>query len=1055
MRRLLRRLAARWSLAVAAGMGLALFLPVSALAQETGAIRGTVINATRAQPLSGAQVSVPSLEIGTLTDADGAFEIRDVPAGTHRITVRSIGFTTRSQSVTVVAGQTATVEFRVEASAVEVEGLVVTALGISREQRSLGYSVQDLQANEVVESTETNIGDAFAGQFAGLQTRRIGPAGGSVRITLRGASSISGNNQPLIVVDGIPIDNSANRHQDTDAPRNAGETVDEADFGNGLADIDPNDIESVSVLKGASAAALYGSRASGGAIVITTKQGGGAGGGVNVDVKTSLTSRTPLRMMNFQNQYGQGGGGKFSYSDGYGGGVNDGTDESWGPRLDGRMIPQWPDAEPRPFLPRPYNVHDFYRMALSTENHVAASVASEDASARFSLTDLRQQGQVPFHTVNRTNLSLAGTANLSDEWAISGRGNYIVRNSGAVPSIAYEGFNPNQGFIWMGRQVEIRDMRQVFDENGRQRSWNFNYHDNPYWELREREHKQDRDRLLGHLRVNWQPEDWFDVTVRGGTDFYSEARRHNVPKSKVARQEGQGSFRHTDIFRQETNFDVISTITQNLTEDLGLEIRGGGNVRKEKDDLRIVDVGRLNVDGIFNVSNAGETPQIDQELVRREVRSLYGSAGLSWRNWAFAEVTGRNDWSSTLPDANNSYFYPSISGSLVFTEALGESFLDDVLSYGKLRASWARVGSDADPYQLQSVLRAQKPPFGSTPGYFLSRTIPNQNLRPEQTESWEVGMDLQTLNGRAALDLTYYQSETRDQILAVEVSRASGFTNQVLNAGKIRNKGFEAVLNLTPVDRQAGLRWDVTANFALNRNKVVELHPGLESIVLGSFWRLSVEAREGEPYGALVGFANQRTEDGRLLIGQDGFPIRSEERRTLGHYEPDWTGGLRSSLQYGGISFSALLDVRQGGEIFSVTNQWGKYSGILQETVQGREGGFVYDGVHPDGSENNIAVSAQDRWKRQWSIQENNVFDASFIKLREVKFTFDLPENFLRGLPVRDGQLGIVGRNLALLESHISHVDPETGFDTGNVQGVEYGQIPPQRSLGMFLRFSP
>lgn len=1042
------------------GLALTLAVAVSAAsaldlqAQQAGSIAGQVLNAETGNPISGAQVSIPALQAGTLSNVQGRFELSGVPAGTHTVRFEVLGYGTETRSVTLGAGEVASITVRLSEAAVELEGVVVTALGISREARSLGYATEELRGPQLEATGEVDILNAMGGEVAGMDVRRVGPAGGSTRVVLRGASSILGENQPLIVVDGVPISNMSTDHRRTD--RDPDPLNSDVDYGNALNDIDPSEIESVSILKGANAAALYGSRAANGAIVITTKGGSRNVSGVQYEANFGYSFQTPLRMPVYQNRYGQGGGGLFEFVDGYGAGVNDGTDESWGPPLDGRPKVQWnTSGQPTPWVPRPYNVRDFWETGTTLDQHIAASLGGEDAHARLGYSGNGQSGQVPGHEVRRHVFSLAGGVDIADRLQVNGRGSYTRRSGESMPEVGYTGNNPNQTFMWFGRQIDTRALLPVLDENGRQRSWNFNYHDNPYWETLERESTQDRQRFYGFLGLTFTATDWLDLQFRSGTDWFTERRERNIPKTKIARQEGFGSFEHAEILNQEINHDLIASARPSLAGDFSLELIGGANLRQDRQRYNTMDVDRLNVDQIFNVSNAASTPTVSEFLGRKEVWGLYGSASLGWQNMLFLDVTARNDWSSTLPEESNSYFYPSVSTSFVFTEALQGSGLSDHLAFGKVRASWARVGSDAEPYQLRSVLEPLSQPFRGHPGYSVSRTIPNVGLRPEETDSWEVGLELRGLEDRAFLDLSYYNSVTKDQILPVQVSKASGFESRILNAGEISNKGVEAVLGLTPIQNPGGLTWDVSLNFAKNVSKVVKLHEELQSIVLGEFWRASIEARAGETYGTIYGFANKRDEQGRLLLDENGFPMAKDEPESLGHYPPDWTGGVRNSIRHGDKVLSFLVDVRQGGEIFSVTNQWGKYSGIIRESVEGREGGYVYDGVHADGTPNTTAVSAQDRWKRQWSIQENNVFDASFIKLREVSFSFGLPDALLSHTPFGSARLAIVGRNLALLHSNIPHVDPETGFDAGNMQGVEYGQFPAPRSVGFNLSIRP
>ena len=1063
--------------------GAALALGRQDAAAQTGTVTGQVLDAGTGAPLSGVQVSIPSLQLGTLTNPQGRYLITQVPAGTHSVQVELIGYGTLVESVSVAEGTPAALNFRLAEEAVALEGLLVTALGITREQRALGFAVQGIEGDNLVEARESNLVNAIAGQVAGAQVTNTGPVGGSSRIVLRGANSIAGENQPLFIIDGIPVDNSADGYlrggrrrggSDPSTPQPKG-----TDYGNTVQDLNPSDIESVSVLKGANAAALYGSRASNGAVVITTKKGAGAGGGTNVAItaSTNFTVRTPLKMPTYQNQYGQGSSGLFGFVDGFGGGQNDGTDESWGPPMDGRLQPAWySDGTPVPFTPKPFNVRDFFQSAATWDTNVGVAATTERANARLSLTRMDQNGMVPGHANDRTSIFLSANVDVTEKLSVSGATTYTARRGQHIPEIGYEGYNPLQGYIWFGRQVSTHRLREFGtapdqEEVGEYQNWNYNYHDNPYWESDARDNTLNRDRVTGHLQANYQINDWLSVMLRSGTDWYEEARKETRPPGA---RDVDGGFDAIDLFRQEINTDFLMAAQRDITSDLNVSLRVGGNHRTNDENIDVVQANNLNVPGIYNVSNVSQPPVIRNWVEKKEVNSLYGFATFSWRDYLFLDVTGRNDWSSTLPTDNNSYFYPSVSSSLVFTDVT-DAF-SSLLSYGKLRASWAKVGNDAAPYQLASVLSPSNP-FGTRSGFSVNNTIPNSDLRPETTRSWEVGADLRSANDRVALDLTYYQTETTDQILGVQVSSSSGYTSQVLNAGKIANKGLEVVLSGAPV--VGALRWDVTANFSNNRSEVVELTGDLESIILGEFWRTTVEARPGEAYGALVGFKIKRDAQGRVVVSDQGLLQAESSKSVMGHYTPDWLAGLRNSITYRDLTLSVLVDWRQGGEIFSVTNQWGQYSGVNIESAIGRAEGAIIDyrgdlvravpertcalnepcvlidGVREDGSPNDIWITAERFAHTQWNKQEGNVYDATFVKLREATLSFDLPTGLVARLPFRSARMSIVGRNLILLKGNLPHIDPETGFDNSNFQGIEYGQLPSGRTFGFNLSITP
>ena len=1077
----MRHYRVRMSAMVAMALGALLALGPAQITAQTGTATGQVLDAATGAPLNGVQVSIPSVELGTLTNAQGRYLINLVPAGDRTVRVELIGYGTLIATVDVTAGGTATLNFRLDEEAVALEGLLVTALGITREQRALGFAVQAIEGERLLEARETNIVNSLAGQIAGVQVTNTGPIGGSSRIVLRGANSIAGENQPLFIVDGIPVDNSSDGYlrggrrrsgADPTTPQPKG-----SDYGNTVQDLNASDIESVSILKGANAAALYGSRAANGAVVITTKKGARAGAGPNVDitVTTNFTMRTPLKMPTYQNRYGQGSSGLFGFIDGFGGGQNDGTDESWGPPMDGRLQAAWySDGLAVPFTPKPFNVRDYFESGSTWDTNIGVAATGERANARLSATRTDQNGMVPGHANDRTTIFLSASADVTDKLSVSGATAYTARRGQHIPEVGYEGFNPLQGYLWFGRQVSthrLEQLGQVPDQDNPTQNWNYNYHDNPYWESDFRDNTLNRDRVNGHLRTSYQINDWLSVMLRAGTDWYQEARKETRPPGA---RDIDGGFDDIKLFRQEINTDFLVAAQRDLTSDLNVSLRVGGNHRTNDENIDVVTANNLNVPGIYNVSNVSQPPVIRNWREKKQVNSLYGFATFSWRDYLFLDVTGRNDWSSTLPTDDNSYFYPSVSSSLVFTDVT-DAF-SGLLSYGKLRASWAKVGNDAAPYQLASVLSAANP-FGTRSGFSVNDAIPNSGLRPESTESWEVGADLRSADDRLALDLTYYRTTTTDQILGVQVSSSSGFTSQVLNAGKIENKGVEVVLSGTPV--RGALRWDVTANFSKNNSEVVELTGDLESIILGEFWRTTVEARPGEAYGALVGFKIKRDSQDRVVVSSQGLLQGESSKSVMGHYTPDWLAGIRNSISYRDLTLSFLVDWRQGGEVFTVTNQWGQYSGVNIESAIGREEGAIVDyrgdlvravpertcalnepcvlidGVKEDGSPNDIWITAERFAHTQWNKQEGNVYDATFVKLREVTLSFDFPTGLVRRLPFESARMSIVGRNLILLKSNVPHIDPESGFDNTNFQGIEYGQLPSGRTFGFNLSITP
>ncbi|MGH7502630.1 MAG: SusC/RagA family TonB-linked outer membrane protein [Longimicrobiales bacterium] len=1033
-------------------LGLALIAwPALVNGQEARSVTGTVTAAESLQPLAGVQVTVKGTNIGTLTDAEGNFTL-SVPADGTMLVFTFIGYRT------VEAPVSAEVTVSLEQQAIGLEGIVVTALGVQREKRTLGYSVQDVTGEALSEVPEINVVNSLHGRVAGVHVTNAGPTGGSARIVIRGSSSITGDNQPLFVVDGIPIDNSS--------PSNGG--FGGIDYGNTAADINPANIQSISVLKGPNAAALYGSRAANGAIVITTKSGTGlSGAGLGISASSTFTVENPLRLPSYQNLYGQGFNGEFQWIDGAGGGTNDYADESWGPRLDGRLIDQFTGPQ-QPWVPRPDNVRNFFELGRTWNTNVAIARATENANVRLSVSNTAVNSMAPGNVLDRLSVALKGGASVSERLSAEASLNYMNQDVENRTGTGYDEDNPMQSFIWFGRQVDMDALRSFNCapdrptpcEEGGQFNWNYNYHNNPFWEQFVNRNGDERDRLLGHVSTTFQINDWISATGRIGRDWYRDHRK-NVIAFNSLDDAGDGHFNESTLYRSETNADVLLTATRQLTSDFTLDVNAGGNVRDNTFESSGVSVTALTAPGIYTIDNAAVTPNPNDFTSDKKVRSLYGAISLNYGGFLNLDVTGRNDWSSTLPEGNNSYFYPSVSSALVFTDAL--DMQSSLLSSGKLRASWTRVGNDTDPYQLASVFNAQQA-FGATPMFSVPNELPNAELKPEQTNAWEVGADLGFLDERLGFVLTYYNSTTKDQIIPVQISAASGYTSQVLNAGEVNNRGWELLLRASPIRSDDGLNWDMTVNWSKNNSEVRELFGDLETLVLGDYWSMNVEARVGEPYGTFFGNGYLKDDQGRWMLDPDGLPQRDETRRILGNYNPDWVGGIQNRFSYGPVELSVLVDGQMGGDIFSTTNWFGEYSGVLESTLRGRatdicEPGIVVPGVLPDGSVNgdgvnDVTVCPQDYFHANFGNQEAGISEASYIKLREVRLGYQIPDAFMARLGFSGGDIALVGRNLALW-SKIDNIDPETAFDTGNTQGIEFGQFPTARSLGLSISIRP
>lgn len=1012
-------------------------------------VTGTVTSAETNEPLAGVVVTVKETNIRAVTGANGTYRIV-VPAGRNRLVFRAASM---KGAEAAVAGSI--VNVALSAEVMQLEGLVVTALGITREERSLTTSTEQISGAALTEARETNIVTALTGKVAGVQITNSNTPGGSSRIVIRGANSLTGNNQPLFVVDGVPISNAA--------PGHSGATGYNAiDYGNVAQDIDPNDVQSITVLKGPNAAALYGSRAANGAILITTKSGRGAGD-ARVTASSNVTFETPLKLPTYQNLYGQGFSGRYSYVDGRGNGINDGTDESWGPRLNsGLMIPQFfSNGEAVPWVANPNNVRDFFETGRTANVNASVATGSTTSNVRLSVTRMDQDGMYPGFGLERTNVALSGGSNLNDRFRTDASVQYIQSEARNRPAQGYGEDNAMWQFLWFGRQVDTRLLRERRrNEDGTQFNWNNRWNNNPYWTALENSNIDGRDRLIGSASVTYEVTPWLDATVRSGTDWYQEERRQTYAAGTISGGVGaNGAFGETDIFRRENNTDFLLSGRWDRSSDWTLNMDLGGNRRDNEYRSDGVYIQELVVPGIYTRSNSAmEQPFLSDYRERKRVNSLFGQARMGFRELLYVDVTGRNDWSSTLPEQHNSYFYPSISSSLVFSELVDLP----VLTSGRVFAGWAQVGSDASPYQLVDPYGADVP-FGGIPRLSASNTLRNSNLKPELTQGWEAGTEINFWDDRLAVQGTYYRKETTNQIIPLEISPITGFSSRFINAGRLSNRGVELMADAVPLRMGNGLEWGVTANYTRNRDYVEELFGELETMVLGSYYGVSVEARKGERYGNMYGRQYERDPDGNIVLGSNGRPLNSSTNPVglLGNYNPDWTGSLNNRLSYRGLDMSVLFDTRQGGVIYSMTNRYGRRSGVLIETLQGRENSptdtLIVAGVQKKGDTyvpNTTPTTAQLYHRGLSGIAEAFTYDASFVKLREMSLGYNVPRSLSGRWGVNGLRVALVGRNLALW-SDVPHIDPETAFNASNVQGFEYSQMPSARSIGINVVVTP
>ncbi|WP_297096764.1 SusC/RagA family TonB-linked outer membrane protein [uncultured Draconibacterium sp.] len=1039
-------------------MSFLVLLGVTVVNAQTKIVTGTVTSSEDDLPIPGVSVSVAGTTLGTVTDIDGVFNLK-VPQDAEALLASFVGMKTQ----TVELGEGSEYSIVMEPDLVGIDEVVVTALGISREKKSLGYSAQQLTGEDIAAVKDANVVNSLSGKVAGVQvTGSPGSLGGSSRIVIRGVNSISGNNQPLFIVDGTPIDNS---NFNTTGTQNGGGGT---DWGNSAADINPEDIESMTVLKGANAAALYGSRAANGVILITTKKGTKRKG-IGVSVTSGVNVTTVSLLPDYQDEYGGGYKQSFDIYEPTGEPiVNYAADESWGPRMEGQLVRQWyswyeddPNyGQMTPFIPHPDNVKDFYETGITTNNNISIEGGGEGTLFRLSYTNYQQTGTLPTSELNRNTIAFNGSSKLTEKLTASASVNYVKTKNDGIPSQGYSGVQGNvvTSFNqWFQRQIDMDQLANYKTADGMDRTWNISsptnthplYWENPYWVINESPANMMRDRVYGNVSLRYDLLPGLTVQGWARTDFYNDRREQRIASGSIPQAWYEEQVRQIE----DNNFEFLATYTKNLGSDFSLDANLGANkrVRNYYNNTASTN-GGLSVPNFFNVSASIDRPSITDYKSKKVVNSVYGSASFGYKSMAFVDVSLRNDWSSTLPDGDNSYLYPAVTGTFLFSELIED---DSFLSLGKVRASWSQVGNDTDPYQLAVTYSSQNN-YGSYPAYAVPNNLKNADLKPETIETVEFGAEFGFFKNRLGLDVTYYDIKSKDQILGLSTASTSGYSSAVVNAGLITNKGWEVMLRARPVDRE--FSWDVVVNWAKNNNKVVRLAEGVDNYVLAS-WGPSINAKEGETYGTWVTDGFTYNDNGERLVDEDGYYVRSTNQ-TYGSYLPDWTGGVTNSFAYKGISVSALVDFQKGGQLYSVTNRYGEYSGLLASTAGDNAkgnpmrdpvsegGGMLAEGVHEDGTPNEVYIEAVDYWKAMRNYRENYLYDASFIKLREVKIGYSLPSSLFANTFINGVNVALVGRNLAILHKNIPNVDPESAYGSGNIQGFENGQHPSTRTVG-------
>ena len=1052
---------------------LLILVVLNSVAQDK-TVSGKVTGKDDGLALPGVSVKVKSSTIGTQTDVDGNFSLK-VPQSNSVLQFSFLGY--QSREATIPGSNVLNIVLVMDTK--ELGEVVVTAFGITRTRNQVPYSAQQVTGEEVSKTRTNNFVQNLSGKVAGLDVKQTNSLGGSTNVILRGTKSITGDNQALFVVDGVPFSNANTNTADQKTARGG------FDYGNAAADINPDNIQSVTVLKGAAASALYGSQGANGVILITTKKGS-KGLGITVNSSISLGVVDKTTFATYQKEYGAGYGAFYEDDSGYfllrdinGDGINDLVapvleDASYGGKFDPNLLVyQW-DAfdpaspnfgKPRAWLPAQNDPYDFFEKPVSTNNSIFIDGGLDKGSFKLGYTRSDDQGFMPNSKIIKNLVNFGGSYNVTPKLTAGASINYSNIDGLGRYGTGYDGASARNLMTnfrqWWEVNVDIKDLEQAYFRNKQNVTWNWkdpdklvpNFWDNPYHTRYENFQDDNRNRYFGNASLNYKM-DWVNILGRITLDSYEEIQQERLALGSVAVSE----YERFNRSYQETNFDLIANTDHNISNDLNFKALLGTNLRRQHtQSIRASTNGGLIVPRIYGLSNSLNSLDAPVEFDgTREVQGFFAGSTLSWKEMLTLDATIRRDQSSTLPKGNNIYYYPSVSGGFVFSKLLPNA---GWLSYGKLLANYAEVGNDAPLYSVNDVY-AGVAPFGSNPQSSVTGTKNNPDLKPERTSSTEVGAELSFVDSRLGLNVTYYNAKTVDQIIPVILSTATGYNSKFLNAGTIENKGWEVSLTGKPVQTK-DFSWDVSINYSRNRNEVVKLFEGAENLVLGDFQGgVSLNATLGQPYGTIRG-SNYVYTNGQKTVGANGrYLLSTTSNEVIGNANPSWVGGINNSLRFKDVSLSFLIDTRQGGDIFSLDLFYGMGTGLYPETVFTNDlgnpsrspvaqgGGIILPGVKADGTPNDIRRNNSEGTLGYRQPTAGFVYDASYIKLREAAITYSLPSKLMSKMPFVKGiDLSLIGRNLWIIDKKLPYSDPEESLGAGNLQGYQSGAYPTTRTF--------
>lgn len=1005
-------------------------------------------------PVIGASVLEKGTSNGTITDVDGKFTLQVKEGAT--LIISYVG----CKTVEIKATSTPMV-VNIEQESQLLNDVVVTALGIKRERKALGYGLDEVKGNAFEKAKETNVINSLAGRVAGLVvSQTAGGASGSTRVILRGSTEMTGNNQPLYVVDGVPLDNTNFGSAGTSGGY---------DLGDGISSINPDDIESMSVLKGPAASALYGSRASHGVILITTKKAKGERYSVEYN-GTFTVDKQLSKWNNVQQIYGMGSNGAYSVD------AVSNTNKSWGAKADGGNMLRYFDGVERPYLIIPDNMSGFFRTGLTANNTATISSNTENTGLRFTFTDMQNKDIVPKTHMSRDIFNLRANSTLN-KVELDFSVNYTHENVKNRPALGDSKSNIGKNLMTLATTYDQAWLSTYQDANGEYSNWNGMdpYNVNPYWDVFKNSNESKKDLFRLHGTAIWNIGSHLKIKGTAG----AELNWFNFQDFKAPTTPGYeaGYLQSSQFHNQMYNFELLA-IYNNRWGDFDFNGTFGSNIYKVDNKINITTAQDMQIRDVIALMSFNET-SLQENSYRKQINSIFGAVNFGWRNLVYLDATVRGDKSSTLPSGNNIYVYPSVSGSFVFSELIKSG---DILPYGKVRLSWAEVGSDTDPYQLGLVYSKSKFTYpGYTIGQIDNETIPNKNLKPTKTNSFESGIETKFFNNRVGLDFTYYNQISRNQIMGIASSWTTGYPYRLINAGEIQNQGIEIALNTRPLQIR-DFTWDLNLNFSKNNNKVKKLVDDMDMFELekATWLDVQVAAKVGENFGSIVGPDFQRNEKGDILIdATTGLPMYDKSNHVLGNASWDWTGGINTTFRYKNFGLTALFDVKVGADLYSMSARAAHESGKSKATLQGREewykseeerqaagipkgsaswtptGGFVAPGVIDNGDgtyrANDIKINPEEYWM---SVCRNApsmfIYDNSYVKCREITLTYQFPKKWL-GKVVQDMTLSLVARNPFIVWKNIPDIDPDSNYNNTTGMGLEYGSLPSRKSYGFNL----